>query len=153
MDNEAVTHSSLPRLLREITQQRAVIEVRRPLWFDDRDDLRAYTEALVTCIGMKLVEPVWTSWCDGEGWGVFAHITTSCIEGMAYNRRGYGGLTIDIYSCKAYNPKSAAEFTAHWFGIPAGAVYPGEAAPPQDALDSMSHAVLWWDVLLHLAGR
>jgi len=152
MDHTAGTGSSLPRLLTGITQQRAAIEVRRTAWFDDEADLRAYTEELVSHIGMKLVEPVWTSYCPHEGLGVFAHITTSCIEGMAYDRDGYGGFTCDIYSCKPYDTGAAAAFTARWFGIPDDAVFPGTAAPPQHELDAMPEALLWWRVLPHLAG-
>lgn len=114
-----------------VPQYRSVIKFSRHGKLD-HESIAKGLEGLVARIGMKLAVPgIVTGWCE-KGLGGWAHITTSCISLMEYWMGGDEILvTVEMYSCKEFDPAGAAAFLAGHFGIAAGEmrVYRAELVP------------------------
>jgi hypothetical protein len=115
--NDLALDSRTDRLDLEVPQYRAVIKFSRRGKLDHESIARGL-EGLVARIGMKLAVPgIVTGWCE-KGLGGWAHITTSCISLMEYWTGGDEILvTVEMYSCREYDPADAAAFLAGHFGI------------------------------------
>ena len=97
----------------EIHRQRLVIEgvPARPV---DDAQIRAYLSALSREVDMvQLIEPV-THRSDLYGWAGWIHWETSGAHFYAWERPRLF-FSVDIYTCKAFDPDVAVAFTADFF--------------------------------------
>ena len=96
-----------------IHRQRLVIEGTCPDPIDD-DQIRAYLRELSVVCGMTvLIEPV-THRSDRYGWAGWIHWETSGAHFYAWEEP-YVFFSVDVYTCKAFEPADATSFTAEFF--------------------------------------
>lgn len=108
------TSQDMPDLAPAIFRQRLVIEGRCSAPIDDRQ-LRDYLSELSEVCGMhRLIEPV-THCSDRYGWAGWVHWETSGAHVYAWERPVLF-FSVDIYTCKAFEPSSVVEFTERLFG-------------------------------------
>jgi S-adenosylmethionine decarboxylase len=97
-----------------ICRQRLVVEGYPKSVITD-EDIRDYLEKLSDVIEMKkLITPV-THCCDQFGWAGWIHWETSGAHFYAWERPLLF-FSVDIYTCKAFDPKKAEQFTKDYFG-------------------------------------
>jgi hypothetical protein len=97
----------------DIVRQRLVIEgvPARPV---DDGQIRAYLSALSREVDMvQLLEPV-THRSDLYGWAGWIHWETSGAHFYAWERPRLF-FSVDMYTCKAFDPDAAVAFTADFF--------------------------------------
>lgn len=97
----------------EILRQRLVIEgtCRRPI---SDVAIRDYLLELSEVCGMKtLIEPV-THRADQFGWAGWIHWETSGAHFYAWEQPRLF-FSVDVYTCKAFDPEAATRFTARFF--------------------------------------
>jgi hypothetical protein len=97
----------------EIVRQRLVIEgiPARPV---DDTQIRAYLSTLSREVDMvQLIEPV-THRSDLYGWAGWIHWETSGAHFYAWERPRLF-FSVDLYTCKAFDPDVAVAFTADFF--------------------------------------
>lgn len=97
----------------EILRQRLVIEgvPARPV---DDEQIRRYLSALSRAVDMvQLLEPV-THRSDLYGWAGWIHWETSGAHFYAWEQPRLF-FSVDIYTCKAFDPDAAVAFTRDWF--------------------------------------
>lgn len=110
-----VVHRSaaMPDLAPTIVRQRLVVEgtCRRPI---DDAAIRAYLSELSTvCDMVTLLEPV-THRSDLYGWAGWIHWETSGAHFYAWEQPLLF-FSVDIYTCKAFDPEKVAAFTRRYF--------------------------------------
>lgn len=117
----SVTEGPGTYLAPDISEHRAVIRGLRTAPFLAAE-LEAYLPALVAVIGMRAFTPAYVATCDDppyvgpSGW---IGITTSGIQVHAFPARE-GRLpyvVVDVFSCRAFDPEAAREFTAGMLGL------------------------------------
>lgn len=97
-----------------IYRQRLVIEGYPKGNITDKD-IKQYLSKLSAKIGMKqLLEPV-THRSDKFGWAGWIHWETSGAHFYAWEKPLLF-FSVDIYTCKAFDPTIATEFTKQFFG-------------------------------------
>ena len=80
----------------------------------DDDEIKRYLSELSDIIGMyKLLEPV-THLSPTFGWAGWIHWETSGAHFYAWDTPRLF-FSVDIYTCKAFDPHKAAEFTNNFF--------------------------------------
>ncbi|MGY1771780.1 S-adenosylmethionine decarboxylase [Blastococcus sp. SYSU D00813] len=97
----------------EILRQRLVVEgvPARPV---DDEQIRAYLSDLSRAVDMvQLIEPV-THRSDAYGWAGWIHWETSGAHFYAWEQPRLF-FSVDIYTCKAFDPDAAVAFTRDWF--------------------------------------
>ena len=100
-----------------IYRQRLVIEGTCQDPIDDVD-IRCYLSRLSDVCGMSaLLEPV-THRSDLYGWAGWIHWETSGAHFYAWDRP-VRFFSVDIYTCKAFDPELAVKFTRSFFGADA----------------------------------
>ena len=100
-----------------IYRQRLVIEGTCQAPIDDVD-IRCYLTRLSDICGMSaLIDPV-THRSDLYGWAGWIHWETSGAHFYAWDRP-VRFFSVDIYTCKAFDPEVAVEFTRAFFGADA----------------------------------
>jgi S-adenosylmethionine decarboxylase len=95
-----------------IHRQRLVVEgtCRAPI---DDQAIRTYLTELSAVCGMRLLgEPV-THRSDTYGWAGWVHWETSGAHFYAWDRPLF--FSVDLYTCKAFDPVAAVDFTARFF--------------------------------------
>ncbi|MDK2898858.1 MAG: hypothetical protein PWQ10_45 [Patescibacteria group bacterium] len=96
-----------------ICRQRLVIEAYPKKAITDQD-IKKYLSELSVVIDMKqLIEPV-THNCEKFGWAGWIHWETSGAHFYAWERPILF-YSVDIYTCKAFDPLAAVEFTKKFF--------------------------------------
>ena len=96
-----------------IYRQRLVIEAY-PTESIGSDDIKKYLSELSSLIGMKqLIEPV-THCSDQFGWAGWIHWETSGAHFYAWEKPMLF-YSVDIYTCKAFDPIVTVEFTKKFF--------------------------------------
>jgi S-adenosylmethionine/arginine decarboxylase-like enzyme len=98
----------------EIYRQRLVVEgtCSAPI---DAPSIRRYLSELSEVCGMtSLMEPV-THRSDKFGWAGWIHWETSGAHLYAWEQPLLF-FSVDIYTCKAFEPMAAIDFTAEFFG-------------------------------------
>ncbi len=96
-----------------ILRQRLVIEGYPTKPISD-EDIKSYLSQLSIETGMtQLLEPV-THKSDAYGWAGWIHWETSGAHFYAWEQPLLF-FSVDIYTCKAFNPKSAVDFTQRFF--------------------------------------
>lgn len=96
-----------------IHRQRLIIEgyPKRPI---SDQDIKTYLSQLSIVTSMKqLIEPV-THRSDMYGWAGWIHWETSGAHFYAWEQPLLF-FSVDIYTCKAFNPLDAVEFTKRFF--------------------------------------
>jgi S-adenosylmethionine/arginine decarboxylase-like enzyme len=96
-----------------IHRQRLVIEgyPKVPI---TADDIKRFLSQLSDELGMReLIEPV-THRSDTYGWAGWIHWETSGAHFYAWERPLLF-FSVDIYTCKSFEPDAAVEFTRHFF--------------------------------------
>ncbi len=97
----------------DIYRQRLVIEGHPKGPISD-NDIKTYLSQLSKHIEMKeLIEPV-THRSDLYGWAGWIHWETSGAHFYAWEQPRLF-FSVDIYTCKAFDPASAVAFTKHFF--------------------------------------
>lgn len=97
----------------EIVRQRLVIEGVPAAPVDDAQ-IRAYLSALSREVDMvQLLEPV-THRSDLYGWAGWIHWETSGAHFYAWEQPRLF-FSVDLYTCKAFDPDAAVAFTADFF--------------------------------------
>jgi hypothetical protein len=107
------TSASWYELAPEIHRQRLVIEgiPARPV---DDEQIRHYLSALSREVDMvQLLEPV-THRSDLYGWAGWIHWETSGAHFYAWEQPRLF-FSVDIYTCKAFDPDTAVAFTREYF--------------------------------------
>lgn len=97
----------------EILRQRLVVEgvPARPV---DDEQIRSYLSDLSRAVDMvQLIEPV-THRSDAYGWAGWIHWETSGAHFYAWEQPRLF-FSVDIYTCKAFDPDAAVAFTRDWF--------------------------------------
>lgn len=97
----------------EILRQRLVIE-GYPAKNINAEDIFEYLSALSPEIGMKTILPPVTHLSGTYGWAGWIHWETSGAHFYAWDRPRLF-FSVDIYTCKAFEPKHAVEFTKKFF--------------------------------------
>jgi hypothetical protein len=114
--SEPITHVTYRDLAPEIPRQRLVIEGSCREAITDVD-IRRYLNALSHVCGMvTLSEPV-THRSDRFGWAGWIHWETSGAHfyGWEVPRLFF---SVDIYTCKPFEPQAAVDFTREFFRAP-----------------------------------
>ena len=97
----------------EILRQRLVIEgtIRQTI---EAHEIRDYLSALSEVCGMSPLMTPMTHRSDLYGWAGWIHWETSGAHFYAWDepRRFF---SVDIYTCKAFDPRDAVDFTARFF--------------------------------------
>ncbi len=108
------TDHEMPDLAPEIYRQRLVVEGRCSAPIDDVQ-IRDYLSELSEVCGMhRLIDPV-THCSDRYGWAGWVHWETSGAHVYAWERPLLF-FSVDIYTCKAFDPGAVVEFTERFFG-------------------------------------
>jgi hypothetical protein len=95
-----------------IHRQRLVIEGTCPAPIDD-ESIRGYLKALSdVCDMTRLTEPV-THRSELYGWAGWIHWETSGAHLYAWDDPLF--FSVDIYTCKAFEPEAVVRFTAEFF--------------------------------------
>lgn len=115
MANQAVSvlKGEMPDLAPDIYRQRLVIEgtCRKAV---DEAAVRRYLSELSEVCGMtRLMEPV-THRSELFGWAGWIHWETSGAHLYAWERPRLF-LSVDVYTCKPFDPQAAIEFTRGFF--------------------------------------
>lgn len=105
--------ATLPDLAPEILRQRLVIE-GVPAAPITRRQVTDYLGALSRVCGMTTLAPPTTHRSDRYGWAGWIHWETSGAHFYAWEAPRLF-FSVDIYTCKAFDPCSALEFTADYF--------------------------------------
>ncbi len=112
----AGSDSAVPDLAPMIYRQRLVIEGTCVTPITD-SDIRRYLSELSDVCGMRtLIEPV-THKSDRYGWAGWIHWETSGAHFYAWETPKLF-FSVDIYTCKAFDPEVAIEFTRAFFDAP-----------------------------------
>lgn len=97
----------------EIIRQRMIIEGYPTKAITD-EDIKDYLKGLSEVLGMKtLIEPV-THRSDTFGWAGWIHWETSGAHFYAWEQPRLF-FSVDIYTCKTFNPEVARTFTQDYF--------------------------------------
>jgi hypothetical protein len=97
----------------DIYRQRLVIEGYPEKPISD-EDIKAYLSALSTQTGMvQLITPI-THRSDLYGWAGWIHWETSGAHFYAWEQPRLF-FSVDIYTCKAFNPEDTVAFTEKYF--------------------------------------
>lgn len=97
-----------------ICRQRLIIEAY-PKKEITSDDIKKYLSGLSKAINMKqLLKPV-THYCDAFGWAGWIHWESSGAHFYAWNNPVLF-YSVDIYTCKKFDPLVAVIFTKKFFG-------------------------------------
>jgi S-adenosylmethionine decarboxylase len=106
---------SRPRdLAPEIHRQRLVVEGYPARAITD-SDIKEYLQKLAVVTDMvTLIEPV-THRSDIYGWAGWTHWETSGAHFYAWEQPRLF-FSVDIYTCKAFDPRAVAAFTEEYFG-------------------------------------
>ena len=108
------SYGNMVDLAPNIYRQRLVIEAYPQKEITD-DDIKQYLSGLSSEIGMKqLIEPV-THRCDQFGWAGWIHWETSGAHFYAWEQPLLF-FSVDIYTCKMFDPLVAVEYTKQFFG-------------------------------------
>lgn len=107
----------MQNLAHDIFRQRLVIE-GLPIRPISDAEIREYLSALSEVIGMKtLLTPV-THLCEKFGWAGWIHWETSGAHFYAWDVPRLF-FSVDIYTCKQFEPTVAIEFTKRFFNATA----------------------------------
>jgi S-adenosylmethionine/arginine decarboxylase-like enzyme len=107
--------AEIPDLAPSIFRQRLVIEgtCRYPI---DDEQIRKYLSGLSdVCEMTLLMEPV-THRSERFGWAGWVHWETSGAHFYAWETPKVF-FSVDIYTCKAFDPKRAVDFTREFFSV------------------------------------
>lgn len=108
-----VTPDAMPDLAPTIHRQRLVVEgtCRNPI---DDVAIRRYLAELSEVCGMRaLMDPV-THHSERYGWAGWIHWETSGAHFYAWDRP-LRFFSVDIYTCKAFDPRRVVDFTRDFF--------------------------------------
>lgn len=97
----------------QIHRQRLIVEgyPKRPI---TDGQIKTYLSMLSGKLDMiELLEPV-THRSDAYGWAGWIHWETSGAHFYAWEQPVLF-FSVDIYTCKAFDPQTAADFTRHYF--------------------------------------
>jgi S-adenosylmethionine decarboxylase len=105
--------AELPDLAPDIHRQRLVIEglVEQII---GETQVTSYLDQLSTVLDMTTIMPPTTHRSDTYGWAGWIHWETSGAHFYAWEQP-HRFFSVDIYTCKAFNPLDALEFTARFF--------------------------------------
>ncbi len=106
--------ATMPDLAPGILRQRLVIE-GVPAARIDASQVSEYLGALSSVCGMVTIAPPTTHHSDRFGWAGWIHWETSGAHFYAWDRPSLF-FSVDIYTCKSFDPNAALEFTAGFFG-------------------------------------
>jgi len=99
----------------DIYRQRLVIEGYPARTITD-EDIKTYLAELSINTGMvQLIQPV-THRSDLYGWAGWIHWETSGAHFYAWEQPRLF-FSVDIYTCKAFSPESAVQFTRDFFNV------------------------------------
>jgi len=99
----------------DIYRQRLVIEGYPARTITD-EDIKIYLAELSINTGMvQLIQPV-THRSDLYGWAGWIHWETSGAHFYAWEQPRLF-FSVDIYTCKAFSPESAVQFTRDFFNV------------------------------------
>lgn len=114
--NVATCFSDVPDLAPTIYRQRLVIEGTCRVPITDAD-IRRYLSELSDVCGMhQLIEPV-THCSERYGWAGWVHWETSGAHFYAWETPKLF-FSVDIYTCKAFDPSETVRFTEDFFDAP-----------------------------------
>jgi len=103
----------MPDLAPMICRQRLVVEGRCGVPITDTDICRYLLELSDVCAMTALTIPV-THRSDRYGWAGWIHWETSGAHFYAWERPVLF-FSVDIYTCKAFDPDAVVDFTSRFF--------------------------------------
>lgn len=109
----AYLHDQLPDLAPQILRQRLVIEGRCPQPIT-REQIVGYLTQLTDVCGMSPLMVPTTHASPLYGWAGWVHWETSGAHFYAWDRPLLF-FSVDIYTCKRFDPEAAAAFTQRFF--------------------------------------
>jgi len=98
----------------DITRQRAIIEGTLHKAFAPTDMVR-YCKEISTVLNMTPVSDPKTDYSEEYGWCCFMHWKESGLHIYSWENRKPTFFSIDIYTCKSFEPKDAARYTEQFF--------------------------------------
>jgi hypothetical protein len=99
----------------DICRQRMVVEgtLRNP--FNPVDMVR-YCKEISTVLDMTPVSNPKTSFTEEYGWCCFMHWKESGMHIYSWDNRSPKFFSIDIYTCKSFDPQRVVNYTEEFFG-------------------------------------
>jgi len=98
----------------DICRQRIVVEGTLHNEFNPVDMVR-YCKEISTVLNMTPVSNPKTSFTEGYGWCCFMHWRESGMHIYSWDDREPKFFSIDIYTCKSFDPMDVARFTEEFF--------------------------------------
>jgi len=108
--------AEMPDLAPSIHRQRLVIEGMSPTSIT-AEQITSYLNTLSDVLGMKLLLEAVTHRSDTYGWAGWVHWETSGAHFYAWDEPVFF-FSVDVYTCKPFDPVTAVEFTAEFFDTP-----------------------------------
>ncbi|MAF25629.1 hypothetical protein CL634_08685 [bacterium] len=99
----------------DICRQRMVIEgtLHNPF---NPVDMTVYCKEISTVLDMTPVSNPKTSFTEEYGWCCFMHWKESGMHIYSWDNRSPKFFSIDIYTCKSFDPQHVANYTEEFFG-------------------------------------
>jgi len=107
--------AAMPDLAPGIVRQRLVIEGVPGSEIDD-GQITEYLAALSTVCGMVTIAAPTTHRSERFGWAGWIHWETSGAHFYAWEQPALF-FSVDIYTCKIFDPLAALDFTARFFAV------------------------------------
>lgn len=99
----------------EICRQRCIIEGTLHNHFQP-EDMTRYAIEISSVLDMTLVTSPVLNYEPKYGWGAFVHWKESGMHIYTWDNRRPRFFSVDIYTCKAFNPEHAVNYTKEFFG-------------------------------------
>ena len=99
----------------EICRQRMVVEGTLHNSFDPEDQA-TYCKEISQVLDMTPVSEPMTSFAEKYGWCCFMHWKESGMHIYSWDKRSPKFFSIDIYTCKGFNPEDVIRYTEEFFG-------------------------------------
>ena len=98
----------------DICRQRVVVEGTLHNAFDSTD-MVTYCEQISTVLDMTPVDKPITNFAEEYGWCCFMHWKESGMHIYGWDHRKPPFFSIDIYTCKSFDPMDVVRYTEEFF--------------------------------------
>jgi S-adenosylmethionine/arginine decarboxylase-like enzyme len=98
----------------EITRQRLIIEGTLHKSFESENMVK-YCENISKVLNMTPIGEVVTDFAEEYGWCAYMHWKESGMHVYSWNVRDPAFFSVDIYTCKKFDPTRALVFTINFF--------------------------------------
>ena len=98
----------------DVYRQRMFIEGLRELPFT-AEEISAYLVKLGEVLDMLPLATPFTHLSEKYGWSAWMHWETSGVHFYSWDKRDPVFFSVDIYTCKKFDPETAVTFTKEYF--------------------------------------